>query len=312
MDGKFTMMKQSNFEGAFWKIIACVGFAGMNSIVRYMTGGTGCCGHPLSPDVLTFFQNVFAFLIMFPFIARQGFGALKTKQPLLHSIRILMAVTGIITLYTAFAKMPMAKVVALQFTGPVFTVIAAKFYLKEHIGPYRSLGIFAGLFGAFIITRPDQALFGDATNWDWALLLPLVSAIAFVVVKVIGRELGIKGESPQLLTIYLLFFMIPAAGVPAAWTWVVPDMDQYPWLVLLGLCGVVAHYATARAYCLAEVTYLTPFGFARIIITTILGYVIFDEFPKEQSLWYGFLFITLSTVFMVIGDAKSNTKYATA
>jgi len=297
---------KGNLEGIIWKLLACLAFAGGNTIVRYLTGGAHNINNPLSADVITFFQNIFAFCIMFPFALSRGIGSLKTKAYLIpqHSIRIISGVSGIIFLYMAFSKMPMAQAVALQFTGPIFSVIGARLYLKERIGFYQGLAILLGMTGAFIITRPDHALMGMPGSLGWLALLPIGSAIAFAVAKIMGRELGVKGESAELLSTYLIFFMIPAAAFPATMNWVTPTLTQLGLLTLLGACGCLAHYSTSKAYCLAEVSFLTPFGFARIIFTAILGYLLYKEMPKSAGLWIGFGFIVLSTYFMTIGEKK--------
>lgn len=296
---------KQNTRGVIWKLLACAGFAGVNSFVRYLTGGTGAVETPLTPGVVALFQNIFGCLIMLPFVLKGGVKSFSTKQPLTHALRIVTAVFGIISLYTAFSKMPMAQVVALQFTGPIFSILGAKLYLKEKVGGTRSLGIFLGLIGAFIITRPDKALLGAHINYQGLImLLPLVSAVLFSVAKLCSRKLGSEGEKPELLALYLLFFMIPVSGFYALYDWRTPNLEQFLMLISLGGCGCLAHYATAKAYALAEVVFLTPFGFARFILTAAMGYILFSEFPKNDFIWYGLGFIVLSVFAMTFGEVR--------
>jgi drug/metabolite transporter (DMT)-like permease len=304
--------KKAQLLGLVWKLVACFAFASVNAIVRYLTGGAHEISNPLSADVITFFQNIFAFCLMVPFIMRKGLGSLKTKRELLpkHCLRILSAVTGIICLYSAFAKMPMTQAVALQFVGPIFSVIMASVYLSERLNFYRILSIILALTGAFIISRPDHAILGMSDSLGWYALLPLGSAITFAIAKILGRELGMKGESASLLSFYLIFFMIPASAIPALIHWVTPSWSQLGYLLLLGACGCLAHYSTSKAYCLAEVNFLTPYGFARIIFTAVLGYVLFQEFPTNSGLWVGFIFIMTSTFCMTAGETEKRRQKA--
>jgi drug/metabolite transporter (DMT)-like permease len=299
--------KRSNLQGLFWKLLACLGFACVNAIVRYLTGGAHEISNPLPADVITFFSNVFAFCLIIPFIMRKGVGSLRTKRHLLpkHCMRIISAVAGIICLYSAFARMPMAQAVALQFVGPIFSVILASMYLSERLNFFRILSIILALIGAFIISRPDHAILGMSDSLGWYALLPLGSAIFFAISKILGRELGMKGESASLLSFYLIFFMIPASAMPAMFNWVMPTWEQLGYLLLLGACGCVAHYSTSKAYCLAEVNFLTPFGFARLLFTAILGYVLYQEFPTNPGLWVGFIFIVTSTFCMTAGEKET-------
>ncbi len=300
---------RQNARGVFWKILACVGFAGVNAFVRYLTGGAGGTDNPLSQGVVVLFQNIFGCLIMLPFVLKDGLKSLTTTRPVVHGIRIVTAVFGIISLYTAFSKMPMTQVVALQFTGPIFTVIGAKLYLGERVGSIRLLGIFLGIVGAFILTRPDQALLGGSFDYkSLVVFLPLLSAALFVVAKLCARDLGKAGEKPQLLALYLLFFMIPVSGFYALYDWRTPTTEQVFMLIALGGCGCLAHYATAKAYSLAEVLFLTPFGFTRLLLTALLGYILFAEFPQNDFIWYAIAFVILSVVTITLGEVHLKKK----
>lgn len=302
-----TLRFRENLKGIFWKLLACFAFAGLNACVRYLSGGAGGIGNPLSASVISLFQNIFGCLIMLPFVLKKGLGTLKTQRPWGHAVRVISAVFGIITLYVAFAKMPMAQVVALQFTGPIFSVIGAKLYLKERIGGLRLLGILFGLGGAFILTRPDKAFMGIPLGQGieteaLTMLLPLISAILFAVSKLGSRELASQGEKPYVLTVYLLLFMVPGSALPAMLDWQTPDLKQIGLLAVLGGFGCLAHYSTAKAYAFGEVTFLMPFGFARLIFTAILGVLLFQEFPKNPNLWSGITLIVLSVVSMTWGE----------
>jgi len=291
-----------------WKILACCCFAMLNTIVRYLTGGSGHCENPISSPQITCLQNFFGCMIMIPFIFKSGLESLKTTKIMLHSLRIILAVSGMILLYTAFAHMPIAKVVALGFTGPIFTVLGAKLYLRENLGIFRLFGITLGFVGTFIIMRPDKMLMlsGDEnTVFDWFLFLPLLSAIAFAAAKLAGRKLASSGESPQILTVYLLFFMVPVSAVPALLgTWTPPTIEQWGLLCALGCLASAAHYSMARSYQLAEISFVTPFGITRLIFSAFLGYFLFSETIKSMDLWIGAIIIITSTVMLSLEGRK--------
>lgn len=296
---------QQNLKGIFWKVSACFGFALVNTCVRYLTGGAGGIDSPLPASVVVLFQNIFGCLVMLPFVLKDGVDNLKTTKPFTHAVRVISAVIGIICLYTAFANMPMAQVVALQFTGPVFTVIGAKLYLKEHVGAKRILGIFLGMVGAYILTRPDKAFTsGQPLTESLVVFLPLISAALFVIAKLCARNLGKRGEKPQLLALYLLFFMIPVSGTYAASQWIMPSISQLGMLFVLGASGSLAHYATAKSYTFSEVMFLTPFGFTRLILTGVLGYCLFGEFPKNEGIWIAVMSIIASVMVITWAENK--------
>lgn len=294
------------WQGVIWKLLACFFFASINGVVRYISGGTGQEISPLPSAVITFWQNFFGCLIILPWTLKDGLNSLKTKYPQLQTIRISGAVFGVVLWYMSLAHMTIAEAVALGFTGPIFSVIGAKLYLNERLGRIRLIGIGVGFIGAFTILRPDKALWGSQATYQWHVLLPLFSAIAIAISKIASRKLGAHGESPKVMTLTLLFFMSPCALIPALFEWTWPTFHQFMWLGLLGLFSMAAHYSTAKAYQLAEIVFLTPFGFARLLFSALVGFIAFAEIPTSQSLWIGATIIVFSSILLSYEEKKFN------
>lgn len=292
--------RSKNLEGILWKTLACACFAGLNVIVRYLTGGAGGTGTPLPAAEIACLQNVIGCALMLPILmGNRSFTSLKSPHLALHTVRVILGAAGIVLLYLAFAVMPTAKAVALGFMGPIFTVIGAAIYLKERLGALRLLGVALGIVGAFLITRPDLDFFkGDPGNGTafWTLMLPLGSAACFALCKILGRQLTNLGESPALLTIYLLVFMVPVCLVPALFDWVMPVGNQWLWLVLLGGLASLAHYSMAKSFACAEIVFLTPFGFSRLLFSAAIAYVVFAELPKTSDFWLGTAIVFIGTL----------------
>ena len=208
---------QTQWLGGLWKIAACACFACINGIVRYLSGGAETTiADPLPIYIIVFWQNIFGTLFMGPWLAKQGSSAFKTSHVGLHLTRVVAAVIGICLFYLALAYMDIAQAIVLSFTGPVFTVLGAKLFLRETINLRRALAIGASFTGAFIILRPDLSLFGtQSQNLSLFALLPMGSAIAIACAKLSTRKLATVGESPAALTTFLLLFMTPVSLIPA-------------------------------------------------------------------------------------------------
>lgn len=279
--------------GVFWKVFSCACFAGINAIVRYLSGGASIeIEHPLPTHVLMFFQNIFGsvFLILFLLHSSTRF-SFSTRYLNLHVLRVITAVLGIALWYLTLQNMPIAMGVALSFTGPIFTILGARLFLKEYVTPQRGVAIFLSLVGAFIISRPDLAFLGKTSDsLGWLVLLPLSSAIALSFNKLLTRKLTTFGEKPETLATYLLVLMAPVSLVLAIPEWVTPLISQLPWLMALGLLSAGAHLSFGKAYSKAEVTYLTPFGFSKFLFSSCLGYLCFLEIPSFK-VWLGTLVI---------------------
>ena len=301
--------KSKSWKGAGFKILSCLCFAALNAIVRYLTGGADGSVHSLTPSQLACLQNIIGSLFIIPWIIQQGFQTFKTNHPYVHGIRVIIAAAGIIMLYYAFKLMPIAEAVALQFTGPLFTAFGAWLCLKERLGLGRCLGIIMGVIGAFIITRPDRA-FDHGLDYQsvWILCLPVGSAVAFSIAKLLGRYLAKGGESAALLTCYLVIFMVPATLGPALYDWVWPTAIQWIYIVALGFCAWAGHYTLAKAFSHAEILFLTPFGFSRFIFSAIVAWLAFSELPRSIHFWIGAVIILISTVLISADERITKNK----
>lgn len=295
---KFSLLSKS-WQGAFWKVFSCACFAGINGIVRYITNGVEDGNFvPLSTNTLMFFQNVFGTLFLLPWILKAGVGELKTNYPGLHFIRVTTAVLGVYLWYLALKTMPIAEGVALNFTGPIFTVLGAWLFLQEKLHFYKTLAIILSIVGAFIISCPNIPFGNNSSTVGLYALLPLSSAILLAFNKLLTRKLANFGETPATLAIYLLLLMAPVSLVPALYDWQTPELYHWPWLILAGALAAAAHLSFSKAYQLAEVTFLMPIGFSKFFLSTLVGYLAFAELPKHWSLWLGMGIIFLSIMLL--------------
>lgn len=304
---------RTHWQAIYWKCLSCACFAGINVIVRYLT--KICPAGVLESEfVIIFFQNLFGTLFV---IAAWLPGRLNTIQkfsiptvryPLFHSVRIIAAILGIMLWYKSLKYIPITEALALNFTGPILTATGAWFILKEKLNSQRLLAVALSIIGAFIIARPDLALSTQSTL-GWTILLPIGSAILISSSKLITRKLGTLGENPQRLTSYLLIFMTPLSLLLAIPEWKMPSLHHWPWLICLGLLARLAHLSFAKAYALAEVTFLTPFGFLKFFLSALLSYAVFNEFPTTPGVWLGILTIFASIAILnykipLYSDAK--------
>lgn len=291
---------QAQIAGGLWKISSCLCFALINTIVRYLSCGTECSPDVALPNyVIIFFQNLFGTVFMLPVIWKMGTKGLYTTRPLLHTLRVVISAVGIGLWYAGLYYLPMAQAVALSFTGPIFTVIGANLFLKERIDFKRGLAIFICFSGAFIILRPDEALWGtQGSEHGLAVFFPLGAALTFAASKLLSRVLASSGESAEAMTFYLLVLMVPVTFLPAVYDWVTPTMEHLPWLFAMGALAGGAHYTLTRSLAVAEVSFVMPFGYSKILISAALGYLVFDETPKSWTMWLGSLIIFASLILL--------------
>ncbi len=305
---KFSFLIPHYWQAIVWKIVSCLCFALINGLVRYLTGGS-CLpvNDPLPPATIVFFQNVFVTLFLVPLIYKGYVNPLKTPYKMLHLVRVTLAVMGVVLWYLSLFYMPITQAVALNFTGPIFTIIGAYFLLKERLGMMRWVAVLSSFIGTILILRPDKTLLEQSTMIGWSALIPLISAITIAGVKMCSRKLATLGESPALMTTVLMVFMTPVSGVISViygFAW--PHLDHWFYLILLGLLATCAHLSTGKSYEKGEVTYTMPFGVSRVIFSAAIGYWIFGEYPQTWTIWLGTAIILLSILLLSYQNYQEN------
>lgn len=293
---------QKIWQSIFWKILSCGCFAGINVVVRFLSGGSPIfISKPLPIYSIMFYQHLIGVVLisLWMWWANElHMRDLATARPWLHCIRILTAACGIGLFYLSLKYIPVTQAVALSITTPIITTLGAVLFLKESFALPRQLAVYLSIAGSILVVRLDQNLL-HANQYSWYMLLPILAALAFAADKLLTRKLLAANEQPRVLAWYLLAFITPLSLLPAVfYGWVGIEVTHLPWLILLGVLGTLAHYTFNKAYALAEVTVLLPFGAARLILGAALSYMAFYEIPKTFDLWLGICIIIFSTVLL--------------
>ncbi|MHA1536561.1 MAG: DMT family transporter [Alphaproteobacteria bacterium] len=256
--------------GALWMIGACLGFAAMAGIIRHVSA-------ELHPFEIAFFRNLFGLAFMLPWLARVGWGGLKTRRIGLYTVRGIVGLGAMMAWFWAVTILPLADATALSFTAPLFATILAALVLAEVVRARRWAAIIIGFVGALIILRPGVQEIG----WPTAAVLfsSLLMATATVMIKILSRT-----EPTSAIVTYMVIYLTPLSLIPALFVWQTPSWTALAWLVALGGVATAGHQCLTRSFTVAEASAVMPFDFTRLIFAALIGYFFFDQIP---DLWSG-------------------------
>jgi drug/metabolite transporter (DMT)-like permease len=65
--------------------------------------------------------------------------------------------------------------------------------------------------------------------------------------------------------------------VPTYLVWTTPQWHHVPWLLMLGLSGILAHYCLSRALAIADTSIVLPLDFLRMPFIAIIAYWVWGE-----------------------------------
>ena len=244
----------------------------IGAIFSFMAMALG--GRELSSDLSTFqvlfFRSVVGLLIVLVLVWRRGAGVVRTGRLGLHVGRNLAHFVGQFGWFFAIASIPLAEVFAIEFTVPVWAALMSALFLGERLTPRRLLALALGLSGVLLIVRPGVGLFQPAA------LAALVGAVGYAASHVCTKRLTAT-DSPLAILFFMTAVQLPLGLLGSAWQWQPVQAAHVPWLIVVGVTALTAHYCLARAFSLAEVAVVLPMDFLRLPLAAALGYVLYNE-----------------------------------
>jgi len=279
----------ANLRGMLLMLGATVSFSLMHATIRYLS-------ESMHPFQVAFFRNAFGLLVLLPLIIRHKGTPLRTRRLPLYLLRTTFNAIGMLCFFYALSIAPLAEVTALSFLGPIFATVLGVLLLGETVGTRRWMAICIGFLGALVILRPGFESVGLGS------VLAIVSSLSFGLMVMVIKRLGTT-ESALSITTYMVALLVPVTLVPALFVWQWPALDQWPWLLLMGTLGSIAHLAMSGAIKLTPTHVVMPVDFARLVWMAAIGYALFFEVPTIFT-WLGGFMIFASATYVAYRESR--------
>ncbi len=279
--------------GAIWMILAGATFACVNTAQQYLGMKLG-----LASTMAAFLQYAIALLIMLPFLRLQGLKtALNSNYRLLHIARIVVSVIGIQLWTWALAHVPIWQGIALLMTSPLFATLGSKLILGEEVGKVRWGATLLGFIGTMIILEPWS------DSFSYYALLPIAAAFFWAMASLMTKY-SLSKDSPATVVAYLFILMLPINLLFASAEFSLPA-EQLTWgiLAFVGVLTAFAQWAIAKAYSVADASYIQPFDHAKLPLNVLAGFIVFHYVPPG-NLWLGSAIIILAVTFITHHEQK--------
>jgi len=260
-----------------------------------------------SPATVTFGRFVVqsVFLLFFLLLAWRARALPFYFSPVNVLRGIIMGLAAML-FFTAIKYMPLADAISVFFVEPIMVMLMSAVFLGERVGWRRILAAIAGFAGAIIVIRPSYELFG------WISLLPLCTAFLFSIYLILTRKAG-GSDDPLVMQFYagiggvILCGAVMIPGTYFAWGDFSLTIPQEPraWALLFGIgfFAIASHLLIVIAFSMAPASILAPFQYVEIVSATILGLLIFNEFP-DLTKWIGISIIVASGFYIFVREQK--------
>jgi S-adenosylmethionine uptake transporter len=278
-------------------IIAMLMLPGIDAIAKWLSGS-------VSSGQVTWSRFFFQIIFMFPLLLKKR-GPWFTPALALHAARGSLIAFATLFFFSGLAYLPLADAIAIFFIEPLLVTLLSALFFGEVIHWRRISAISLGFVGALIIIRPTFAEVG------YAALYPVGAAFCFSFYIVLTRKL-VRHEDPIRLQFFAGVFGCLVMSIALAYgtsTDVAILAVAWPssnhWLLLggLGLIATGCHLLVVYSYRLASIGILAPFQYVEIIGATVLGLIIFDEFPDAVT-WVGVSIIVGSGMYVFHREAR--------
>ena len=150
-----------------------------------------------------------------------------------------------------------------------------------------------------IVIQPSYAVFGPVS------LLPLATAFCFAFYLLLNRALA-PHDTPLTMQFSagfagtLVMTLALAFGVTVGISDLMPTTAE-PWewglMALIGAIATGGHLMVVQAFRRAQASLLAPFQYLEIVSATILGYLLFGDFPGPLK-WFGIAIIIGSGLYV--------------
>ncbi len=216
-------------------------------------------------------RSLIGLVMLYPVIhANGGFRTLRTTRPWLHIGRNIAHYGAQFGWLMALTLIPIAQVISIEFTMPIWTAIFAVTFLGERMGLWKNLAVALGLLGVAIIVRPFDGTINTGQ------LIALAAAVGFgasvIMVKALTRT-----DRVVVILFWMMAIQSAMGAIPAFYEWRTPSMYVWLWILVIAFCGTYSHYCMTHALLHADATVVVPMDFLRVPLAALAGWLIYSE-----------------------------------
>lgn len=282
-------MKQET-KGILCLLLSSFFFAAMGASVKSVPS------IPIAQKI--FFRNLVGVIIT-------GFILIKNKDNLIGSniklltLRSLFGLFGVAANFYAISKLPLSDAALLNRMSPFFVILLSLLFLKENVNKYQIYAMVIALLGAGFVIKPQ---------FDYTIipaLIGLSSAIFAAAGYTSVRQLRLYSSPYTIVFFFCMFSTIATVPFMLAGHFISPNYRELIFLLLIGLFATAAQVFMTTGYRFAQASRLAIYGYTNIIFASILGIVLWSEYPDLLSVTGGVLIIVGGIINYIVTNSKS-------
>ena len=287
----------SNATAAMFGLVAFAIFATHDVIVKHL-------GATYSTFQIVFFSALLSFpVITLVLIRDQKPGTLRPSHPWWLGLRSLSGAASGLSVFYAFAVLPLSEVYAFIFASPLLITLLAIPILGETVRLRRGLAVLVGLVGVLIVVRPGSSDF--TLGHGAALFGAFAASLSSIIVRKIGHD-----ERGVVMILYPMMTNLILTAMVLPFVYVEVPLTDFGLLAVDAVLVLVAMGLLVAAYSQADAIVVAPTQYSQIIWAVLFGIFLFDEYPAWQT-YVGISVIACSGAYILkresISEVSQNT-----
>ena len=274
-------------------------FAGMTSILAK-------CGiKKTDSNVATFIRTlvVLPLSLLMALIVNPNFslGTVSSKTLVFLVLSGLSTGASWLCYFRALSKGDINKVVPIDKSSTVLTIILAVIFLGEKVTVYKTLGVvFIAIGTLLMIEKKDTEKKSEGEGW---LIYALLSAFFASLTTILGK-IGIEGVESNLGTairtavvIVMSFIMVDFTGKTGEIKKI--DKKELGFILLSGLSTGASWLCYYKALQDGEAGIVVPIDKLSILVTIAFSYIVFKERLSKKAM-LGLVMIVFGTLVLLV------------
>ncbi|MBK0328324.1 DMT family transporter [Rhodobacteraceae bacterium F11138] len=281
-------------KAALWMAGAIVSFSSMAVAGRE-------AGSSLDTFEIMMYRSMVGVLIVSAMLSVTSGWARVTRRSMgTHLMRNLAHFTGQNLWLYAVTVIPLAQVFALEFTSPLWVIVLSPLVLHEPITRVRALAALIGFAGILIVARPSPETLNSG------VAVAAGCAIFFAFTTMFTKKLT-RTESVGCILFWLTLMQLILGFAAAAYDGdiTLPDTRTLPFLIVIGLAGLMAHFCITNALAIAPATVVVPFDFVRLPAIAVIGMLLYGE-ALEIWVLLGAAVIFAGNYLNIVAETRKN------
>lgn len=281
----FQKLMSPKYKGLLWILGWCVTFTCGVTTSKFLSVETGNFS-------LFCIRYSCGMLLFLPIFLPKLPSLTRIKAPLgFHITRALCIGASTLLTYQAYRNLPLAIATSVGFTGPLLASSFGMIFLREGISQPKILALVTGYLGVLFIVQPHN------TNLDlYYIFIGLSACILAGSANALARRLSY--QDPALAIMFTSTLFLGSLALIGFFIMNEPiNKADLVCLCLVGLFGSLSQFSYIKAVSFAEVSFIAPFEYTRLLLAVPVGYFIFGEDINLGQV-FGMLLIIIGSLYL--------------